>query len=455
MKKFTILTAGALLACLTLVGCGTGGSSTASSAAASYTPYDDGSYTATDETVKLTVWGGELQASQDWLNAMVYGFKAKYPLQKFEFTIGAISESKVKDEWVKDPENAADVAIGADDQLYDLAKNDYVQDITKLNAPLAADVSGRNSATSVAACQYNGDLYAYPVSASNGYFLYYNSDILSAADVVDFDTMMAALKKKSTADGKTYQFGFPSTSGWYLDGWFRGAGMNVEKDANGKNSCDWNRTDKTPTGADAAGALVKLANGDYKDYWKADSDSNLIVATAPGGTSQVVATINGTWSADTITTNYGTGAAATILPTYKVGNDSYHMQAVAGHKIAILNSFSDNLKWASYFANFITNQTNQISRYDLLKEAPTNTTAVGQVDLTKNYAVAALAQQTGSYGFVQSVGGNFWAPTETLDGCLNAGVDGDNKLIENGKLNTANIQSLLDTTVASVIADPS
>ena len=225
--------------------------------------------------------------------------------------------------------------------------------------------------------------------------------------------------------------------------------------SDGLNTCDWNRTTPSPTGADVAGALVSLANGEYKDYWKAASDSDCIVATATGGSSQVIATINGTWSTKTITANYGTGAAATILPSYKIGTESYRMKSVVSHKVGIVNSYSDNLKWASYFANYVTNAENQISRYDDLTEAPTNTEAVSRVDLTSNYAVAALAQQTGSYGFVESVAKPFWTPTETLDGCLNAGVNGDSKLIENGVLNTTNIQSLLNTTVAAIISPES
>ena len=98
-------------------------------------------------------------------------------------------------------------------------------------------------------------------------------------DVDTFDGMMAAIKAKSIADGKTYQFGSPSTSGWYLDGWFRAAGLNVAMGSDGLNTCDWNRTTPSPTGVDVAGALVSLANGDYKNYWKAASDSDCVVAT--------------------------------------------------------------------------------------------------------------------------------------------------------------------------------
>jgi len=197
---------------------------------------------------------------------MTENFAAANPDTKFYFTIGAVSESKVKDEWTKDPENAADFAIAADDQLYDLAKADYVQDITLLNETMASDVESRNGALSVSVCKYNNDLYAYPVSASNGFFLYYDSTILSATDVDDFDTMLAALKAKSVADGKVYQFGFPYDSGWYLEGFYRGAGFTIDKDANGKNNCTWDSSTGTPSGLDVSSALVKLSSGEYKDY---------------------------------------------------------------------------------------------------------------------------------------------------------------------------------------------
>lgn len=428
-KSLLLLAAGSLLSVASMVGCGG------------------------DSGISITVWGGELQASQDYLSKMATAFQEANPDTKFNFTIGAVSESKVKDEWVKDPENAADFAIAADDQLYSLAKAGYVQDITTFDSTIASDVASRNSAVSTSVCKYNGDLYAFPVSSSNGYFLYYDSRKLSATDVVSFDSLMTAIKNKSTTDGKTYKFGFPYDSGWYLDGWFRGAGMSVTKDDAGKNTCDWNRTTPAPTGLDVAGAFLKLSSGDYKDYWAQASDSNLMVATADGTDGQVIATINGTWSADTITANWGTGAAATIIPTYKIGTTDYHMKAVAGCKIGIVNSFSKNVKWATAFANFITSEANQVTRYDDLAEAPTNTTAVTKVDLTKNYAVAALAKQTGTYGFVQSVGDKFWDGSKALDIALNTGVNGDDKLYENGAVNTVNLQALLDTTTTAIDAD--
>lgn len=437
MKKTVILAAGALISSLILAGCGSSASSSSGS-----------------DTVNLTVWGGELQTSQDYLKTVTNAFAAANPETKFSFTIGAISEAKVKDEWVKDPENAADVAIAADDQLYDLAKGGYVQDITKLSSTMATDIESRNGALSVSVCKYNNDLYAYPVSASNGFFLYYDSSILSATDVDDFDTMMAAIKTKSIADSTTYQFGFPFDSGWYLEGFYRGAGFTIDKDSTGKNNCTWNSTTGTPSGFDVSSALLTLSSGDYKAYWNADTDANLMVATAAGTAKRCVATINGTWSADTVKANYGEHAAATVLPTYSVNGTKYRMKAVAGHKIAIVNSFSKNVKWASKLADYMTTSTNQVSRYTTLAEAPTNTDALTKVDLTTNYAVKALSEQITNYGFVQNVGGEFWTASGTLDKALNTGLDGEKALIESGVINATNLQSLLDTCVTAINATP-
>ena len=42
-----------------------------------------------------------------------------------------------------------------------------------------ADIESANSADSVEAATFNDTLYAFPMTADNGYFLYYDSTVLS------------------------------------------------------------------------------------------------------------------------------------------------------------------------------------------------------------------------------------------------------------------------------------
>jgi arabinogalactan oligomer/maltooligosaccharide transport system substrate-binding protein len=433
-KKSLILCLGSLLALSALAGCSS----------------DDGS-------VKLTIWGGELEASQNWLKSVSTAFQAAYPDTKFNITIGAVSEGDVKTQWLKDPNAAADVAIGADDQVNTLVEANDLANITTTDATIAADVESRNSAISVASSKVGDSLYAFPVSASNGFFLYYDSRKLSLTDCTTFDSLLAAIKAKSIADGKTYRFGFPATSLWYLGGWFEGAGYHTEQNDSGVNNCEWNSTTKTPSGVKVAGALTKLAQGEYKTYWDGESDSNIMTKVADDTEGQIIATINGTWSANTITEKWGDGAAATVMPSYTIDGTNYAMKTVAGHKVAFVNAYSKNLDWSIKFANFMTSKAEQIDRYNVLAEAPSNTSASSEIDLTKNYAVAALSKQMSTNAFSLNVSGSYWTDEGAFDQALNDGKNGDVALCTgNGTANVEIVESAmqdaLDTAVATINA---
>ena len=58
--------------------------------------------------------------------------------------------------------------------------------------PNADEVKKANSEDSVAAASINDVLYAYPMTADNGYFLYYDKRCLSDTDVQTMDGLLAA-----------------------------------------------------------------------------------------------------------------------------------------------------------------------------------------------------------------------------------------------------------------------
>lgn len=82
---------------------------------------------------------------------------------------------------------AADVFAFADDQLNELVAAGALQEIL-LNPE---DVKSRNLTGSVEAATMDGKLYAYPMTADNGYFLYYDKSVLSEDDVKSMDTLLA------------------------------------------------------------------------------------------------------------------------------------------------------------------------------------------------------------------------------------------------------------------------
>lgn len=76
-----------------------------------------------------------------------------------------------------------DVFTFADDQLATLAAAGVLKPIEDSD-----DIKSRNTAASVAAATLGEDLYAYPLTADNGYFLYYKK-YFSDSDVETLDGM--------------------------------------------------------------------------------------------------------------------------------------------------------------------------------------------------------------------------------------------------------------------------
>ena len=173
--------------------------STAESTAAEGDVLDQAAAAAFAQDVTLTMWGAE--EDQDLLREISDKFIEKYGNYggKITINLGTQSESTAKDTVLTDPTAAADVYAFADDQLNELVKAGALQEV-QLNAD---DIKSRNTPASVDAATVDGKIYAYPLTADNGYFMFYDKSFFTEDDVKSLDTMMekaaAAGKKVSTA----------------------------------------------------------------------------------------------------------------------------------------------------------------------------------------------------------------------------------------------------------------
>lgn len=124
--------------------------------------------TESDQVVALTVWGGE--EDEELLRELFASFESHYAGQaSFQITYQAQSESNCKDILLGDLEGGADVFAFADDQVAALAAAGALDPIEN-----EAEVRAANLPASVEAASVGDTLYAYPLTADNGYFLYYN-----------------------------------------------------------------------------------------------------------------------------------------------------------------------------------------------------------------------------------------------------------------------------------------
>lgn len=369
---------------------------------------------STEGTVEMDLWCSETDAYQTTMKELVQEFVDTYSDVDFSITIGAVSESEAKDRVLEDVEAAADVFVFADDQINDLVTAGALQSV---DATFTYDPNETNAAGTVAAATVDGTLYAYPLTASNGYFLYYNSDILTEEDCASWESLTAA------AEAAGVQVGMDLANGWYLYGFFAGAGCELSMNDDQSNNCDWN----SETGLAVAESISNIAS--QSSFISADDTTGMTMVAE--GT--LAAYVSGTWDSGTVEKAYGTGYAATKLPTFDVNGTATQMGSYAGYKFVGVNAYSDQTGWAMLLAEFLTSEDSQAKIADATGEGPANTAAASTIS---SPALSALAAQA-EYADQQVVGNNFWTPAESLGQSLYEGT-------------TEDLQALLDEAVAGI-----
>lgn len=374
---------------------------------------------ASGETIALKVWAAE--EDQTLTAELVEKFKAANPDQTFDITIGVESEAKAKDDILVDPEAAADVFAFASDQITDLVKAGVLQPVQDVDT-----ISSQNVAGSVEAATVDGTLYAYPFSADNGYFLFYDSTVVT--DPTNWDAILAdcaAANKKA---------GMVMASGWYNAGFFYGAGFTTALNADGSTMMDWNGTSADGIkGTDVAQAMIDIAaNSAFLPITDGDTSNQI-------ATGELGAIISGSWDAEAVQKAFGEGYAATVLPTYTCAGNQIPMGSAAGYKMIGVNANSAQVGWAMELAKFLTNEESQTARFEQRQIGPSNIVAGEAPAVQENIALVAVTAQNGANGVVQSVGGGYWEPTKTFG-----------EIIAQGNPEGTDLQELLDNMVAAV-----
>ena len=381
------------------------------------------------EQVMLSVWC----AGEDipMIQRMVDEFKEEYKNEAvFSITISAEGEDTCKDTLLADPEAGADVFSFAADQLNSLYDAGLLLQITE-DADKIIEENGTSSSLAVSSATRDGKLYAYPATASNGYFLYYNSNYLTADDVKSFDRILEV----AAENGKKVTMDY--SSGWYIYSFFKGAGLEVTVSEDGKtNICDWNSKSGKYTGADVAQAMLDIATN---DGFLAGSD-DILKSGAKDGT--VIAGISGTWLSTDIKDAFGDGYAAAKLPEYTVKGDSVQMHSFAGYKFIGVNAKTESPEWSQRLARWLTNEKNQLTRFKERGEGPSNVKAAATDEVKASVAIAALGEQA-AYGHLQNVADTFWNPTYVFGTTIAA-----------GNMDNIDLQVLVDTLTAGITAEP-
>ena len=379
--------------------------------------------TKDEGVVELTIWSEP--ANNDVLNKMIESFKEEYKDEAdFEITLVENSGASTRDNLLEDIHNAADIFPFADDQLAAMVAGGALEPVANQDAVRAANTEGAVEAASI-----NDTIYAYPMTADNGYFLYYDKKYFSDEDV---KTLVGILK---VAEKENKKFNMQWASGWFLYSFFGNTGLEVGMNDDGvTNYCTWNSKEGNITGVDVAQALLDISKS---KGFSSTMDGEVVEKIKSG---EVIACVSGVWNEVEIRKAWGDDYGAVKLPTYTVADQQVQMASFNGYKMLGVNYYSKNKDWALKLADWLTNEENQKLRLLERSQGPSNIKAAESEDMKGIPALQAVVDQA-EYGTLQRIGNAYWAPTEEF------GI----KMAQGNPDNT-DLQKLIDTLVADITA---
>lgn len=375
------------------------------------------------DTVNLTVWGAA--EDEELLRQIIDKFEEAYSGQAdFAITFQPQSESSCTNALMGDLENGADVFAFADDQLNTLVAAGALDPVES-----AESVRQSNLPEAVAAASVDNTLYALPLTADNGYFLYYDKEYFTQEDIRSLDRMLDV----AAEHGKKVSMEW--SSGWYVYSLFGNTGLTVGLNPDGiTNYCTWNSTEGKIKGTDVAQAMLDIAG--HPGFISTD-DAGFLAGVQDG---TIIAGVNGVWNAVAVEEAWGSGYGASKLPTYTCGGQEVQMASFSGYKLIGVNSYSAHKMWAARLAEWITNEENQKLRFAQRGQGPSNIVAASSEEVQSAPAIAALLEQS-EFSYIQRVGGNYWDPVTAFTAEILAGNP-------SGK----SLQDHLDTMVEGITA---
>ena len=398
MKKVKIIAIiVALLAfCLLLVACNK--------------PNDGGNDPGTKTKVTLTVWGSE--EDQAMLKEMCAAFAAANPDKEYKFLFGVQGEGDAADKVLNDVTSGPDVYAFASDQINKLIAGGA---LARIGGQAEQDVIANNSATSVDAATItrNGEnqLFAYPMTEDNTLFLYYDKSVIGDDDVQTLDELLDA----AHAAGRKVHFKL-NDDGWYLSSFFftyPDLAYNVSYDENMVEtgvSINYNNAQ----GLAVMKALVNYVN--HPALVIQTDDSKLIAGFTPTaeGTVEVAAGVSGTWNAKSVKELLGDNMGVAKLPTVEIGGEQRQLTTYMGCKLIGVNGYSQNKAEAHKLAQWLTNEQNQLKRFQTRGFGPSNKNVAASEEVANNPVISAVMAQAKFSRAQKSVPGNYWTPMGAL-----------------------------------------
>ena len=282
-----------------------------------------------------------------------------------------------------------------------------------------------------------------PCRYSYTLFLYYDKSVIGDDQVDTLDELLDA----AHAAGRKVHFKL-NDDGWYLSSFFFAypeLAYNVTyNDSMVEQSVTLNYNNAQ--GLAVMRALVKYVN--HPALVIQTDDSKLIAGFTPtaDGKVEAAAGVSGTWNAQSIEGLLGENMGVAKLPTVEIGGEQRQLTTYMGCKLIGVNGYSQNKGEAHKLAMWLTNEQNQLKRFETRGFGPSNKVVAASEAVANNPVIAAVMAQAKFSRAQKSVPGNYWTPMGALI----------TPFIERKEAGTlldytdAELQELLDALVAQI-----
>jgi arabinogalactan oligomer/maltooligosaccharide transport system substrate-binding protein len=358
MKKKFFLSTVALLSLGVLAGCGGSGDTSVTPTPTSEPASEPASLEPIPEEA-LNVGTVKVWCAQEILDLttnQLAEFKAAHPTWTIDFVIEPKSESSAAGDMIFDPDAGADLYFFAQDQLARLVTARAIAQIPNAYLPY---VARDNAQGSMDAAKVGSTYYAYPATADNTFFMFYNKADLAGVNLNSFNDIVA----KVTDLGKKVYFNY--SSAWYNSAFFYGVGCHS----------DWTTEDGAFTAYDDN---YNSVNGKIAVKAIHELFGNAAVAVDDGAgdafSNNASVLVSGTWVTATVKDALGANYGVATLPDFTVDGVTYPMKTFGGFKLVGVKpqTIIDRTKGISQLAMYLTGEDCSLDRFDEKGWGPAN-----------------------------------------------------------------------------------
>ena len=337
---------------------------------------DDGIDDAGSYDIKVWVDDKIVDLTRTQIQSFVSESMGKYTINA---KVEPQSEGTAASSMLQDVQSGADIFVFAQDQL---ARLKVAGAVSKLTGGYASFIKKNNSEESVNAATIGQNVYAFPVTSDNGYFLYYDKSIISPEEA----TSMTKILERCKATNKKLNFEGKS-NGFYTASYFLATGChsNWTLDEETGRFTEYDDTFASENGFIAAKGLKEL------------DDTNLVatnsLASKLGDTAAAV--ISGIWEYEVAKTRLEGNLGCAELPSFSVDGKNYHMGSFDGYKLIGVKPQVDAKKASvcRKLAKYLTGEICQTQRFKEVAWGPTNVVSSERDDVKAHPGLKALADQ--------------------------------------------------------------